>query len=119
MKILEEVRLAQRCGTAAEWTQVDPVLFGGEIGFEEDTGKFKIGDGESPWHLLTYYVNEDGVQQMIEDYVESVGGGTEDLRIGDMNDLLTTHKETVVAAVNEVHSPGVSYRSLYINAKAG
>lgn len=43
-----------RRGTASEWTAANPTLYVGEIGFESDTGKFKIGDGTSGWNSLTY-----------------------------------------------------------------
>ena len=41
-----------RRGTAAEWTAADPTLESGEIGFETDTEKFKIGPGA--WSTLTF-----------------------------------------------------------------
>jgi len=43
-----------RRGTAAQWETADPVLESGEIGFETDTGKFKIGDGTTDWVDLKY-----------------------------------------------------------------
>lgn len=43
-----------RRDTAANWTSVNPTLAAGEIGFETNTGKFKIGDGSSTWTALTY-----------------------------------------------------------------
>lgn len=43
-----------RRDTAANWTSVNPTLTAGEIGFETDTGKFKIGNGSSTWTSLTY-----------------------------------------------------------------
>jgi hypothetical protein len=48
-------RMQQKNGTAAEWLAEDPVLFAGEIGYETDTGRFKIGDGVSLWSALSYY----------------------------------------------------------------
>jgi hypothetical protein len=36
------------------WAQVNPTLAQGEIGFETDTGKFKIGDGATAWNSLSY-----------------------------------------------------------------
>ena len=50
-------RMQQRRGTAAEWTSVNPVLAAGEIGFETDTGQFKIGDGTNAWADLVTYGN--------------------------------------------------------------
>jgi hypothetical protein len=43
-----------RRGTAAQWVTADPELESGEIGFETDTGKFKIGDGATDWVDLSY-----------------------------------------------------------------
>lgn len=48
-------RMQQRRGTAARWIEINPVLALGEIGFEIDTGKFKIGTGSTTWTSLGYY----------------------------------------------------------------
>lgn len=48
--------IQQRRDTAANWTAADPTLAAGEIGFETDTGKFKVGDGSTAWSSLTYFV---------------------------------------------------------------
>jgi len=48
-------RMQQRRGTAAQWTSADPVLNAGEIGWESDTNKFKIGDGTNHWVALDYF----------------------------------------------------------------
>ncbi len=49
--------MQQRRGTAAQWTAADPILAAGEIGFETDTGKFKIGNGSSIWSALSYFAD--------------------------------------------------------------
>lgn len=46
--------IKQRRGTAAEWTSANPVLAAGEIGFESDTNKLKVGNGTSNWASLPY-----------------------------------------------------------------
>jgi len=43
-----------RRDTAATWTSTNPTLAAGEIGFETDTGKFKIGTGSTAWVSLLY-----------------------------------------------------------------
>ena len=53
--------MQQRRGTAAQWTTAATVLLAGEIGFETDTGKFKIGDGTTAWASLAYQ-NISGAQ---------------------------------------------------------
>ena len=50
-------RMQQRRGTAAQWTAANPTLAAGEIGFETDTSKFKMGNGSSAWTALTYFAN--------------------------------------------------------------
>ena len=49
--------MQQRRGTAAQWTAANPTLAAGEIGFETDTSKFKMGNGSSAWTALTYFAN--------------------------------------------------------------
>jgi|694.fasta_scaffold24121_7 hypothetical protein len=43
-----------RRDTAATWTSTNPTLASGEIGFETDTLKFKIGNGSTAWTSLGY-----------------------------------------------------------------
>jgi hypothetical protein len=43
-----------RRGTAAQWVTANPTLSVGEIGFETDTGKFKIGNGTEAWLVQKY-----------------------------------------------------------------
>ena len=47
-------RLQNRRDTAANWTSNNPTLAQGEIGYETDTAKFKIGDGSTAWSSLAY-----------------------------------------------------------------
>lgn len=48
-------KIVLRKGTAAEWTSANPTLAVGEIGFETDTKKEKMGDGATAWTALSYY----------------------------------------------------------------
>jgi hypothetical protein len=49
-------RIQHKRGTAAAWAVLNPVLALAEIGYERDTGQFKIGDGEMAWNDLPYSV---------------------------------------------------------------
>jgi hypothetical protein len=49
-------RLQVRRGTASTWTSTNPTLYSGEIGFETDSGRIKIGDGTTSWTGLDYSV---------------------------------------------------------------
>jgi hypothetical protein len=54
-------RMQQRRGTAAQWISTNsgngPILNPGEIGYESDTNKFKIGDGTNHWINLDYFID--------------------------------------------------------------
>ena len=54
-------RMQQRRGTAAQWISTNsgngPILNAGEIGYETDTNKFKIGDGTNHWINLDYFTD--------------------------------------------------------------
>lgn len=56
-------RMQQRRGTAAQWISTNsgngPILAAGEIGYESDTNKFKIGDGTNHWLTLDYFIDAD------------------------------------------------------------
>ena len=60
-------RMQQRRGTAAQWTAANPTLAAGEIGFETDTNKFKIGNGSSAWTALSYFANTAGLEALLND----------------------------------------------------
>lgn len=62
-------RMQQRRGTASQWTEADPVLAAGEIGFETDTGFFKMGDGTNIWSDLSYFKDLGDLAGSFEDYV--------------------------------------------------
>ena len=47
--------IQMRQDTAANWTSTNPTLYSGEIGYETDTDKFKMGDGSTAWTSLTDY----------------------------------------------------------------
>ena len=52
-------KIQVRRGTASQWTTSDPTLSEGEVGFETDTNKFKIGDGSTAWTALDYAGGSD------------------------------------------------------------
>ena len=56
-----QTQLQQRRGTAASWTSTNPTLAAGEIGFESDTGKIKIGNGSTAWNALAYTASSTAV----------------------------------------------------------
>ena len=61
-------RMLQRRGTASQWNSANPVLGEGEIGWESDTNKFKIGDGVNNWASLSYFLDEDSIGGSLDGY---------------------------------------------------
>lgn len=47
-------RLQIRRDNFAEWTTNNPILSDGELGFERDTNRLKIGNGAGNWNSLPY-----------------------------------------------------------------
>jgi len=54
-------KIQVRRDTAANWSNINPVLSQGEPGLELDTNRLKYGDGISNWNLLTYVDGNDAV----------------------------------------------------------
>ena len=76
-----KTRIQLRHDTAANWTAKNPVLMVGELGFEIDTNKFKIGDGVKNWNALEYAVKDeialtDENVTMTDDFTATVSIGT-------------------------------------------
>lgn len=87
------VQMQQRRDTAANWTSANPTLLSGELGFETDTYKYKLGDGTTAWNSLAYAsVNTDKIEEgNTEAEVVDTGSdghfkitteGTERIRVG-------------------------------------
>lgn len=92
-------RIQLRRGSAAFWTDENPILFPGEPGLELHPGqpaKLKIGDGETPWRELPY---------------SSTGGS--DLPV----DQASLAEHINAAEPHPVYDDGPSLFLLYENAK--
>ena len=48
-------KLQIRRDSASDWTSANPVLSAGEMGYEQDTSKMKVGDGTTVWNSLAYF----------------------------------------------------------------
>ena len=86
--------LQHRRGIASLWTSQNPVLNAGEIGYETDTGKHKIGNGATAWSSLPYFVPESKLPLVIE---RNEGTGTWPLR-----STATSSAATVVMWIGSV-----------------
>jgi hypothetical protein len=50
-----------RRDTAANWASVNPILADGELGFESNTGLYKIGNGAAAYNTLQYATGSNGI----------------------------------------------------------
>jgi hypothetical protein len=66
-----------RRGTASEWIVRNTLLLPGEVGFETDTKRLKVGDGVTRWNQLDYWSGGN----ILDDYVL-----TTDTRLSDARD---------------------------------
>jgi hypothetical protein len=84
-------RMQQRRGTAAQWTAANPVLAAGEIGFETDTSRFKMGNGSSAWSSLTYFANTAELTALLDGAPDALNTLNElAAAIGDDADFIGT-----------------------------
>lgn len=81
-----ETIMRVRRATAAAWTSANPRLEDGQIGFETDTRKSKVGDGTTLWNSLSY--------------TYSGGGGGGGLSDGDYGDVTVGGSGTTMTIDN-------------------
>lgn len=60
-------RIRFRRDTAANWTSNNPTLTTGELGYETNTGKFKIGNNTDAWTALPYSITAELAEGNLND----------------------------------------------------
>jgi len=98
------VRIQFRRGTAAEWTSANPTLAAGELGYETDTTKFKLGDGSTAWTSLGYGgVSQADIDNAVANVIDLAPGSLDTLNelaasIGDDADFANTVNDNIATA---------------------
>lgn len=54
-----EKRIQIRRDTSTNWTNINPILASGELGFITDTGRMKVGDGVTAFNSLAFIDDRD------------------------------------------------------------
>jgi hypothetical protein len=54
MSQITDIRIQHKVDTKVEWEKNNPILLDKEVGYERETGKYKIGDGIKDWNHLPY-----------------------------------------------------------------
>ena len=88
-------RIQLRRDTSADWSSTNPTLSEGELGYETNTDKFKIGDGVTAWNSLDYVIYEPAFSDILNKPTTIAGYGITDAFSGSFGDL--TGKPTTVA----------------------
>ncbi|MEO7067444.1 MAG: hypothetical protein ABI114_11085 [Rhodanobacter sp.] len=97
-----KMRFLVRSRTAAEWTAINEILLAStsgtgarEMGMEEDTGKFKLGDGVTAWNDLAYQraVNSGKIPPNVQtgtSYTLIAGDVGDDVQCGNASPVTVT-----------------------------
>lgn len=78
-----KVRLQHRYNEKDVWFRINPILEAGEMGIESDTGKFKYGDGRTPWARLDYAYGSGLTSKVFLGYDNEQPGINEE-KVGDL-----------------------------------
>ena len=95
------VRIQFRRGTAAEWSAANPILAAGELGYETDTAKFKLGNGTDNWDDLVYAgVNQTDIEDAVAAVIDSAPAALDTLNelaaaLGDDANFASTIVNTI------------------------
>lgn len=95
------IQLQNRRGTASQWTSSNPTLAAGEIGYESDTGKFKIGNGSTTWAQLSYAGGIDSLSR---------AGGTTTVS----ENLSVSGNLTVLGTTTTINSTEVNVQNAFV-----
>ena len=71
-----KLRIQARADEKVVWESNNPILLDKELGYERDTGMYKMGDGKTPWNKLSYYLNlgyGTGEKSLVSNTCEAIG----------------------------------------------
>lgn len=100
-----------RRGTAIDWNERNPILYSGEVGYELDTGAFKIGDGRHRWVDLGYYRDWDDTRALIEQKITELEGHVIGVSEATFNEHVVSEEP------HPFYDDGRDLTLLYLNAK--
>ena len=86
-----------RRDTAFNWTTANPTLLAGELGYETDTGFFKIGTGTTAWTSLGYKKGTDGLDAPTIIGFNDQTGTSYTLALSDKNKVVTLTNSSPIA----------------------
>jgi hypothetical protein len=102
-----QTKIQFRRSIATDWVAVNPILSAGEVGYETDSKKFKIGDGTTAWNSLAYAaILPSELNELVDDRVNDllVPGSNIEKSYSDSTNALTI-------SVTGVSLPGHTHTS--------
>lgn len=94
-------------GTASAWTSANTVLAAGEVGFETDTKKMKVGDGSTAWTSLGYTVTDGDITGVTAGTGLSGGGNSGAVTLA-IDSTVATLTGTQTLTNKTLTSPGIT-----------
>ena len=71
----KNIRVLSKVDSKDNWEKNNPILLDKEIGYERETGKYKIGNGANNWNDLQYASNGVGIKiaggEIFNDYINN------------------------------------------------
>ena len=110
-------RIVMRNDSAENWTTKNPILLEGEFGVENDSHKFKIGDGTTAWTGLAYVgTDEAAIQTLIDNAEDNVTSIDADADKTDTEALagITAPGKGDAAIIKRVISEGKKSYTAYV-----
>ena len=117
VKVLKTTFKVRR-GQSQVWADINPILADGEPGYELDTHRLKIGDGEKSWNELPYiggssteipelqeYVTKEELESLVKAYIPSsekenqikvLSDGTMEINSLNITKLVQTEGDTLI-----------------------
>lgn len=99
---VKQIRIQQKVDTKENWEINNPILLDKEIGYEKETGRYKIGDGVSNWNDLSYnngaghMVTDNNTNIVFNDYTTNIIGQKGYL-IKDIVNYTTNSNDVVIS----------------------
>jgi hypothetical protein len=96
------VRIQIRRDNATNWTNNNPILAQGELGYDLANGNFKIGTGSTAWNDLPYFVTKNKVG--LENVENFDIANKSEAETGTSNELYMTPLRTAEAILSQTGS---------------
>lgn len=100
-----------RRGTRLDWEKKNPRLREGEMAYETDSRRYKIGDGFRDWNALPYFIDEATTKTYISEEVAKLQATVAGVSQQDLIDHVESEDP------HPVYDDGRSFELLYQNAK--